>query len=70
MSEVGVLELISGGAGTQFDPALTVLFFTALDEIRAINELHPDEADAPHSDFGLAALEAIRGEALPECLTP
>ena len=62
MPEDEVLEMLHKGCGTQFDPALLALFFSVIDDIRAINGEHPDAADGTKGDFGLAVLAAIRND--------
>lgn len=48
-----VLQLMSEGAGTQFDPALLAVFFAHFDELRRIAQENPDE---PPAERGMSHL--------------
>ena len=46
-----VLAIMRAGQGTHFDPGLLAVFFTVLEEICEIAELHPDKADEVSGDW-------------------
>ncbi|MEX0714116.1 MAG: HD domain-containing phosphohydrolase, partial [Pirellulales bacterium] len=55
------LELIHQGMGTQFDPVLLASFFTVIDELERIGQLHPDH---PSGEAALAEAAGSAGTAV------
>ena len=48
--ENDALKIIEEGAGTQFDPEITEIFFSCLDVIRSIRDRYPDQSETGHAD--------------------
>jgi putative two-component system response regulator len=59
LPEDDVLAAMRAGQGTHFDPSLLVLFFSVLEQMRAIAELHPDSPDEANSEFARPPAPAI-----------